>query len=351
MNLTAPRSVWSRPDRRRAPGYGSGGFDRLHQFGGRRHVPALGHGPDHDQDPVGGGGGRVALRYLPIPTGGKQQVLAALPLVGPGQAQVQHPPLVQVIGRAHQQPRRQLHHHRPGRQVHQQPAVGSVGVGREHQLPGSTLQHREHLVGRHPAGQVALPDGHHRHRGVEEPKGLHRPVQIRLVIGPLDGLGRREPTLEHIRVGRLGGCRHAASTGSLRCRPHPSEVNQGPEAWCRSSCRSFHQAPLGPTGAHSLDDPSDLSSKDGTRQYPTDGPLLSCKQQVGGSSPPANSQNSRSQACRTCLACRMSFRRARYSADGARGVLVEAPAGCTPARGRPRQATSATRRGSSRGHP
>src|SRR5918994_1301208 len=87
--------------------------------------------------------------------------------------------------------------------------------------------------------------------------------------------------------------------------------------------------PLGPTGAHSLDDQSALRSKDGTRQYPRDGPLLSCKQQVGGSSPPASSQNGRSQACRTCLACRMSFRRARYSADGARGVLVEAPAGCT----------------------
>ena len=52
---------------------------------------------------------------------------------------------------------------------------------------------------------------------------------------------------------------------------------------------SFHLAPLGLTGAHWLDDPSDLSCKDGTRQHPVDDPL-SCKQQVGGSSPPASSQ-------------------------------------------------------------
>jgi transcriptional regulator with XRE-family HTH domain len=38
-------------------------------------------------------------------------------------------------------------------------------------------------------------------------------------------------------------------------------------------------------------------------------------------------------------------------ATAARRALVEAPGGCTPARGRLRQATSATRRGSSRGHP
>ena len=54
---------------------------------------------------------------------------------------------------------------------------------------------------------------------------------------------------------------------------------------------SFHQALLGPTGAHWLDNPPDLSSKDSTLQYAVDGPLLSCKQQVGGSSPPASSQN------------------------------------------------------------
>jgi hypothetical protein len=46
--------------------------------------------------------------------------------------------------------------------------------------------------------------------------------------------------------------------------------------------------PLGPSGAHWLDDPPDLSCKNNTRQYALDGPLLSCKQ-VGGSSPPTSS--------------------------------------------------------------
>jgi hypothetical protein len=54
---------------------------------------------------------------------------------------------------------------------------------------------------------------------------------------------------------------------------------------------SFHLALLGATGAYWLDDLSDVSCKDSTRPYAVDGPLLSCKQQVGGSSPPASSQN------------------------------------------------------------
>jgi len=53
---------------------------------------------------------------------------------------------------------------------------------------------------------------------------------------------------------------------------------------------SFHLALLGPTGAHCLDDPSDLSCKESMGQHAVDDPLLSCKQQVGGSSPPASSQ-------------------------------------------------------------
>jgi hypothetical protein len=39
---------------------------------------------------------------------------------------------------------------------------------------------------------------------------------------------------------------------------------------------SFHPALLGPTGAHWLDDPSDLSCQDRTQQYPVDGWPLSC---------------------------------------------------------------------------
>ena len=34
-----------------------------------------------------------------------------------------------------------------------------------------------------------------------------------------------------------------------------------------SFCLSFHQALPGPTGAHWLDDPSDVSCKDSTRQH------------------------------------------------------------------------------------
>jgi hypothetical protein len=54
---------------------------------------------------------------------------------------------------------------------------------------------------------------------------------------------------------------------------------------------SFHQALLDLTGAHWLDDLPDVSCKGRTRQYAVDGSPLSCKQQVGGSSPPASSQN------------------------------------------------------------
>src|SRR5215218_6301981 len=82
-----------------------------------------------------------------------------------------------------------------------------------------------------------------------------------------------------------------------------SWVSQGrgdPEAWARrkrhlsrrarggmSFWLSFHLPLLSLTGAHWLDDPPELSSRDSTHQYAVDDPLLSCKQQVGGSSPPA----------------------------------------------------------------
>jgi len=44
----------------------------------------------------------------------------------------------------------------------------------------------------------------------------------------------------------------------------------------RSFPQSFHQALLDPTGAHWLDDPPDLSSKDSTRRYAVDDARLSC---------------------------------------------------------------------------
>ena len=40
---------------------------------------------------------------------------------------------------------------------------------------------------------------------------------------------------------------------------------------------SFHLPLLGPTGAHWLDDPPDLSFQDSTQQHPVDGSPLSCK--------------------------------------------------------------------------
>jgi hypothetical protein len=43
-----------------------------------------------------------------------------------------------------------------------------------------------------------------------------------------------------------------------------------------SFCLSFHLALLGPSGAHWLDDPPDLTCKDSTRQHPLDRPQLSC---------------------------------------------------------------------------
>ena len=74
---------------------------------------------------------------------------------------------------------------------------------------------------------------------------------------------------------------------------------------------SFHQPLLGRSGAHWLDDPPDLSCQDTTRQHALDDPLLSCKQQVGGSSPPASSQSCRSGACCTCFAWAGSTRGSR----------------------------------------
>ena len=47
-----------------------------------------------------------------------------------------------------------------------------------------------------------------------------------------------------------------------------------------SFCLSFYLALLGPTGAHWLDGPPDVSCRDGTQPYAVDGPLLSCGQQL-----------------------------------------------------------------------
>jgi hypothetical protein len=50
---------------------------------------------------------------------------------------------------------------------------------------------------------------------------------------------------------------------------------------------SFRQALLRPTGEYWLDDLSDVSCKETTRQHAVDDCQLSCKQQAGVSPPPA----------------------------------------------------------------
>ena len=58
----------------------------------------------------------------------------------------------------------------------------------------------------------------------------------------------------------------------------------GPAKAGRSFPQSFHQALLGPTGAHWLDDPPDLTCKHDTRQHAVDDPLMPCKQVLCSSS-------------------------------------------------------------------
>jgi hypothetical protein len=80
----------------------------------------------------------------------------------------------------------------------------------------------------------------------------------------------------------------AAVDGQVRARHHQGQSFQGSRPQPpiaariitepRAVSRSFHQASLGITGAHSLDDASDLSYKDSTGQYAVDGWRLSCKQ-------------------------------------------------------------------------
>jgi hypothetical protein len=164
----------------------------------------------------------VALRNLAVPARRHQQVLAAVAGIRAGHAQVSHPPLVQVQRGTHQQSRRQLDHHRPSSQIQQDRPIGGVGIQRQPHLLRLGVQHPEHLVGGHPDRLVALEHGQPRHRREEEPVGLDSTVQIGVVIGPLDRLRRREPTLEHVRAGRLRRGRHAASTGWLRRRTHPA---------------------------------------------------------------------------------------------------------------------------------
>ena len=196
-------------------------LDRLHLRDGPGHVIAAGQRPQQHQHPVGGRRPRVeALRYGTPIARSADDVFATPPAIRAGQAHVDHPPLVQVIGRTHQRPRRQLHHHRPGADIEHQPGVRGVRVRSEHQLLRRALQYAEHLVGHHPRIQIALPGGHDRHRRIEKPVRRYRPVQISVVIAPPDRLHGRIATLEHVgrRISQDSHLQTRTSTEPYRVR-------------------------------------------------------------------------------------------------------------------------------------
>jgi hypothetical protein len=76
------------------------------------------------------------------------------------------------------------------------------------------------------------------------------------------------------------------NSGPSRLLSSPTDLNRSCElsregsGHSMSFCLSFDHASLGPTGAHWLDGPSDLSCKERTCQHAVDGWPLSCKQQA-----------------------------------------------------------------------
>ena len=71
-----------------------------------------------------------------------------------------------------------------------------------------------------------------------------------------------------------------AAAPEASARPSATDPGaRGAESVGTSFQLSFHLAPLGVTGPHSLDKVPELSCKDSTRQYAVDDLRLSCKQQ------------------------------------------------------------------------
>jgi hypothetical protein len=74
--------------------------------------------------------------------------------------------------------------------------------------------------------------------------------------------------------------RRSSKSPLSEVRSRPSVINHIDRAptWTagRSFCSSFHQALLGPTAAHWLDDPPDLTCKDSTRLHAVDDSRLFC---------------------------------------------------------------------------
>jgi hypothetical protein len=87
-----------------------------------------------------------------------------------------------------------------------------------------------------------------------------------------------------LRIWRLGCCRFLSAAWSRVRGPATTARRMELTGWVvcsprwrrRSFSQSFHQPQRDATGAHQLDDASNLSCKDDTRQYPADGLLLSC---------------------------------------------------------------------------
>jgi hypothetical protein len=141
---------------------------------------------------------------------------------------------------------------------------------------------------RHPRVAAQPPDGRHT-VGHEASQVAERPGR--------KAAGRKQqkcPGTHHQRDGqqqcpqpaiyaRLLVTRGQCSTRAP-CRPFHSSVRPNRRHGRRerggqmSFSMSFHPAILGPSGAHWLDGPPDLSCQDSTREYAVDDPLLSCNQ-------------------------------------------------------------------------
>ena len=179
--------------------------DRLHEVDRTLHVIAVRQCSQQHEHPVCRGRSLVVVRWdLPVETGSAEDVLPALATVWPGQPHVHNPPLVQVVGRAHQRAGREFDHHRSFGEVQGRSRIGRVGVRREHHLLGSAFEQGEDLVRHHTAVEVALPGGHDRHGRVEESVALDRPVEIGVVVCPLDRLRCRVAANKGVAIRVVG---------------------------------------------------------------------------------------------------------------------------------------------------
>ena len=128
-------------------------------------------------------------------------MLAALAGIGAGEAHVEDPAKIQVIGDARQWPRGQFHCDRAILEVERNGSVGCVGIGREEHVVGPGFQDMEGLVLH--LGE-ALEERGHGNVLIEKTVGPDRPIQIGVVISPPDGFRRRKTALEGVLVSKQG---------------------------------------------------------------------------------------------------------------------------------------------------